>query len=91
MRLTMTITHKGDMFTIRPTVGDMVRYERVHNASLAKAGDDGRITGVAWLAWSYCQRNAKTSDPFEKWVEDLDDLEVVEDGAAPLDPVRSPG
>lgn len=91
MRLTMDITHKGITDRVRPTVGDMVRFERVHGKSIADAGTSGGITSMAWLAWSYCQRNSKTSDPFEKWAEDLDDLEIIGDDAAPLAPAPSPG
>lgn len=83
MRLLLTGTHKGVAFTAKPAPADFIRFERIFGKPISALGE-GRIEWVAWLAWSYLHRNGHTTEPFEIWTENLDDLDDQTEAPVPL-------
>lgn len=91
MKLNLTVTHRGVTMPAKPGPADFIRYERMNNVAVPKAMEEGRVTTLAWLAWSYLHRNGHTTETFELWAEGLDDFEAIDDGAGPLAPAPLPG
>ena len=59
--------------TIKPA--SQITLERTHKAGFM---EDHPLEATYWMAW----HTLKVSEPFDEWVETLDELELDEDGDA---------
>lgn len=50
---------------------DLVAFEREHNISVAKLGDDPRISWLLYLAWHSEKRTGATKDSYDKWLDNV--------------------
>ena len=49
----------------------LIAFESRFDLSVARLGDDVRLTHMFFLAWHALKRTAQTTDDFEKWVESV--------------------
>ena len=91
MRINFQITYAdGTAAEATASVADQVAFELQHDRSIARLGDDFRLTDACWLAWHALKRTSKTSAGFEAWLEGVDELEVGESKIAPLGDTTTP-
>jgi hypothetical protein len=91
LRINFQITYAdGTAAEATASVADQVAFELQHDRSIARLGDDFRLTDACWLAWHALKRTSKTSAGFEAWLEGVDELEVGESKIAPLGDTTTP-
>ncbi len=91
MRINFQITYAdGTAAEATASVADQVAFELQHDRSIARLGDDFRLTDACWLAWHALKRTSKTSADFDAWLEGVDELEVGESKIAPLGDTTTP-
>ena len=86
LRLKVTIGDKTHDVTLKP--GDLVRFEEKFDRSLmdsVEVDDDGQATGMRFgvtelmfLAWCGAKRDGITSQDFDGFLDEVDDVEVGE-------------
>jgi len=50
-------------------MSDMVKFESEFSLSIAKLGQEMRVTHLLWLAWSSLTRQKQLTIDFDSWVE----------------------
>jgi hypothetical protein len=91
LRINFQITYAdGTAAEATASVADQVAFELQHDRSIARLGDDFRLTDACWLAWHALKRTSKTSADFDAWLEGVDELEVGESKIAPLGDTTTP-
>ena len=75
-------------FTI--TYADQVAFEQATDRSIARLGDDFRLTDACWLAWHALKRNGKTPKDFEAWLDAVDNVEIGQGKIVPLEETTTP-
>ena len=50
---------------------DLIAFEARFDLSVARLGDEVRLTHMFFLAWHALKRTGQTADDFEKWVESV--------------------
>jgi len=50
---------------------DLIAFEARFDLSVARLGDEVRLTHMFFLAWHALKRTGHTTDEFEKWVESV--------------------
>jgi hypothetical protein len=50
---------------------DLIAFEARFDLSVARLGDEVRLTHMFFLAWHALKRTGHTTDDFEKWVESV--------------------
>jgi hypothetical protein len=74
----------GEPHEVTAGFADFVMFERTWNKSVAKFGDDIRLTDLAWLAWRALTSKKIISIPFEPdWLNGVENVEVVSDEEVP--------
>ena len=59
----------GSKTPVRVIMSDMVKFESEYNISIAKLGQEMKVTHLLWLAWTSLTRQKQTSAQFDAWVE----------------------
>lgn len=90
MQMKFKVTYIGGETTeITAGFADFVMFERTWNKSIAKFGDDIRLTDLAWLSWRALTNKNVINKPFEPdWLNTVENVEVISDEAevpAPLE------
>ena len=63
---------------VKVIMADMVKFESEHNISIAKLGQEGKVTHLLWLAWSALTREKQTAQGFDAWVETVASIGAVD-------------
>ena len=50
---------------------DLIAFESRFDLSVARLGDDVRLTHMFFLAWHALKRTGQTTDDFDKWFESV--------------------
>lgn len=50
---------------------DLIAFEARFDLSVARLGDEVRLTHMFFLAWHALKRTGQTTDDFDKWVESV--------------------
>ena len=91
MRIHFQVTFTdGQATEVTASVADQVAFELEHDRSIARLGDDFRLTDACWLAWHALKRTGKTSSDFETWLNNVDELEVGQGRIVPLEETTTP-
>jgi hypothetical protein len=59
----------GSKKEVKIIMADMVKFEAQYNLSVAKIGQEMKVTHLLYLAWSALTREKQTSAEFDAWVE----------------------
>jgi hypothetical protein len=73
------------------SVADQVAFEREHDKSIATISTDFRLSDICWLAWHALKRRGATGDPFDTWLERVDEVEIGQSDMVPLETVAPIG
>jgi hypothetical protein len=91
VRINFQITYAdGSAAEATASVADQVAFEQTFDRSIARLGDDFRLTDACWLAWHATKRTGKTSADFDAWLNTVENIEVAEDPVAPLEATTQP-
>lgn len=81
------VTNTSDVeIEVSPRV--IVEFERQFQTGIGRAfQNDQRLEHIYWLAW----KASKDTRPFEQWLDDVLDVQIVTDDERPLSDSQSPG
>jgi hypothetical protein len=70
MRMQLDVEYNdGSTKEVKVIMADMVRFESKFDLSIAKLGQEMKVTHLLWLAWSALTREKQISLDFDKWTE----------------------
>ncbi len=72
----------GTQKDIKVIMADMVKFESEYSISIAKLGQEMKVTHLLWLAWSALTREKQTNLDFDKWVETVASVGAVDPKAS---------
>lgn len=91
MRINFTITYAdGTAAEATASVADQVAFEQATDRSIARLGDDFRLTDACWLAWHALHRTNQTAKDFESWLDSVDNVEIGQGKIVPLEETTTP-
>jgi len=72
---------------------DFVKYEEIHDKSMAKVEAEMKVRDLAWLAWHSERRNKVTALEFDAWLDTVDEISAAsgEDKIVPLESSQPTG
>lgn len=73
MRINLQIQFEdGTSKEITANAADLVAFEDKFNASVARLGDEGKLSHLLFLAWHSEKRTKATDKPYEEWLSTVD-------------------
>jgi len=63
-------------------MSDMVKFESEFSISIAKLGQEMKITHLLWLAWSALTRTKETTLGFDAWVDTVSSVGATDPKAS---------
>lgn len=63
-------------------MSDMVKFESEFSLSIAKLGQEMKVTHLLWLAWSALTRLKEVTAGFDTWVESVASIGAVDPKAS---------
>jgi ribulose bisphosphate carboxylase small subunit len=80
------VTTAGELgeFTVTPKV--QVEFERHFKIGVGKAfQQEQRVEHMYWLAWKAVHAAGHSVKPFDSWLDEVVDVQIVEEKSVPLD------
>lgn len=65
----------GTEVQLKPGPADHVAFEQKYEIPVS---DIQQVTHIYWMAWNTAQRTKVTTLPFEEWLANIDQIEVVD-------------
>jgi hypothetical protein len=90
MRLTIAGTYRGEHFEAQTLPIDLIRFERQFGKPSAALAE-GYFEHVCWIAWHALHRVKHTTEGFDAWLDGVEDIEMADEVAIPLDGTATPG
>lgn len=82
MRINLQVDYAdGNVQEVICSAPDLVKFEEKFDLSIAKLGQEMKVTHLLFLAYSSLSRRGEVKLPFEKWLENVANI-----GAADSDP-----
>ncbi len=79
MRMQLEVElNDGSKKDVKVIMADMVRFESQFNISIAKLGQEMKVTHLLWLAWSALTREKAISIDFDKWIETVASIGAID-------------
>lgn len=79
MKINLRLQYEiGDAKEVTCSAADLVAFEEKFNRSVAKLESEFRLTDLLWLAWKSETRTKATTKDFEKWLDEVDNINVSE-------------
>ncbi len=72
----------GTKKDIKVIMSDIVKFESQYNLSIAKLGQEMKVTHLLWLAWSALTREKEVTTEFDTWVETVTSIGAVDPKAS---------
>ena len=63
---------------VQVVMSDMVRFEAQFSLSIAKLGQEMKVTHLLWLAWAALTRQKQVTTEFDTWVENVVSIGAVD-------------
>lgn len=83
MRVSTTEGPQGE-FAISPKV--QVEFERQYKTGIGKAFEnDLKMEHIYWLGWKAMHYAGRVVKPFDSWLDEIVEIEVVNESTGPLD------
>ena len=67
---------------IKVIMADMVKFESEYSISIAKLGQEMKVTHLLWLAWVALKREKQVTAEFDAWVETVASIGAVDPKAS---------
>ena len=72
----------GTKKEVAVVMSDMVKFESEFSLSIAKLGQEMKVTHLLWLAWSSLTRQKLVTTDFDGWVETVASIGAVDPKAS---------
>lgn len=72
----------GTQKDVKVIMSDMVKFESEFSLSIAKLGQEMKVTHLLWLAWSALTREKQVTTEFDTWVETVASIGAVDPKAS---------
>ncbi len=72
----------GSKKEVKVIMADMVKFESQYDLSIAKLGQDVKVTHLLWLAWAALTREKQITADFDTWVETVAAIGAVDPKAS---------
>lgn len=72
----------GTQKEVKVIMSDMVKFESEFSLSIAKLGQEMKVTHLLWLAWSALTREKQVTTEFDTWVETVASIGAVDPKAS---------
>ena len=72
----------GTQKDVKVIMSDMVKFESEFSLSIAKLGQEMKVTHLLWLAWSALKREKQVTTEFDAWVETVASIGAVDPKAS---------
>jgi hypothetical protein len=72
----------GTQKDIKVIMADMVKFESEYSISIAKLGQEMKVTHLLWLAWVALKREKQVTAEFDAWVETVASIGAVDPKAS---------
>lgn len=72
----------GTQKDIKVIMADMVKFESEYSISIAKLGQEMKVTHLLWLAWVALKREKQVTAEFDSWVETVASIGAVDPKAS---------
>lgn len=72
----------GSKKEVKVIMADMVKFESQYDVSIAKLGQDVKVTHLLWLAWAALTREKQITQDFDTWVENVAAIGAVDPKAS---------
>ena len=83
MRMQLEVElNDGTKKDVKVIMADMVKFESQFNLSIAKLGQEMKVTHLLWLAWSALTREKEVTTEFDTWVETVASIGAVDPKAS---------
>tara|TARA_R100000781_G_scaffold63204_2_gene40096 strand:+ start:821 stop:1090 length:270 start_codon:yes stop_codon:yes gene_type:complete len=82
--LTITVTTENDTWSVKPTVGTYVKFERHFNQPVTQLAGSISMEHLCWLAWEQSRHENRPVKPFNEFIETVVNLELGEQADTPL-------
>ena len=83
MRMQLEVElNDGTKKDVKVIMADMVKFESQFNLSIAKLGQEMKVTHLLWLAWSALTREKQVTTEFDAWVETVASIGAVDPKAS---------
>lgn len=83
MRMQLEVElNDGTKKDVKVIMADMVKFESQFNLSIAKLGQEMKVTHLLWLAWSALTREKEVTTEFDSWVETVASIGAVDPKAS---------
>ena len=63
---------------VQVVMSDMVKFESQFSLSIAKLGQEMKVTHLLWLAWAALTRQKQVTTDFDSWVETVVSIGAVD-------------
>ena len=84
--LTLTVElEDGEKWQVRPKLGTFIKFERQFKTPVSTAFNEPALEHLAWLAWEGSRKDGRTVPPFDKFVDNLVDLDLERDDTPLVD------
>lgn len=72
MRMQLEVEFEdGTKKEVKVIMTDMVKFESEYNISIAKLGQEMKVTHLLWLAWAALTRTKEITIDFDSWTESV--------------------
>lgn len=83
MRMQLEVEfNDGSKKDIKVIMADMVKFESQYNLSIAKLGQEMKVTHLLWLAWAALTREKQITTEFDTWLEEVSNIGAVDPKAS---------
>jgi hypothetical protein len=72
----------GTQKDVKVIMADMVKFESEYSISIAKLGQEMKVTHLLWLAWVALKREKQVTAEFDAWVETVASIGAVDPKAS---------
>ena len=72
----------GTQKDVKIIMADMVKFESEYSISVAKLGQEMKVTHLLWLAWVALKREKQVTAEFDAWVETVASIGAVDPKAS---------
>lgn len=80
MKINLRLQYEsGEAKEVTCSAADLVAFEDKFDRSVAKLEAEFRLTDLLWLAWKSETRRKATTKDFEKWLDEIDSINVSEE------------
>jgi hypothetical protein len=78
--LTISLTlDTGDQWTVKPSIGTYVKFERHFKKPITSLGSEIALEHLVWLGWEQSRHEGRAVAVFDKFIDQVENLEMVSD------------